>query len=261
MYSTRHYYLIDVQYLGFRYSGWQNQPGQKTLESMLLKTLKFVLPNRSYKILGAGRTDAKVSALAMKFELFLEGEELKNLKEFKETFNRNLPPDIRATNIEKTTADFNIIQDAKDKEYVYLFSCGEKNHPFCAPFLANIIEPLDIDLMKEGATHFCGTHDFSVYTARLREGTQTVRTIESCLIKENDLIQASFFPENSYALHIKGVGFMRYQIRMIMGALIQLGRGELSLENIIASLRPNSGIEHTLVAPGSGLLLNRLDYR
>jgi len=63
MQTPRYYYLIHVQFLGFRYSGWQKQPNQKTVEGMLVKTLKFVLPNAKFKILGAGRTDARFSAL------------------------------------------------------------------------------------------------------------------------------------------------------------------------------------------------------
>ena len=74
-------YIFKVQYLGFRYSGWQRQPGQRTIEGMLLKTLKFILPNTAVKILGAGRTDAKVSAADAAFELFT-GVEIINTQDF-----------------------------------------------------------------------------------------------------------------------------------------------------------------------------------
>jgi len=130
MKKQRYYYLIKVQFLGFRYSGWQKQPDQKTIEGMLLKTLKFILPNCSYKILGAGRTDAKVSALNAAFELFLDDAPIADEKEFLQLFNRNLPPDIRILSIDRAEGKFNIIQHSKLKEYIYLFSCGQKNHPF-----------------------------------------------------------------------------------------------------------------------------------
>ncbi|WP_276166847.1 tRNA pseudouridine synthase A [Zobellia alginiliquefaciens] len=260
MQIARYCYLIRVQYLGFRYSGWQKQPGQKTIEVMLTKTLKFVLGNQKFKILGAGRTDAKVSALSMVFELFLDGEPLVDKDVFLSLFNKNLPPDIKALSISETNSSFNIIQDAKNKEYVYLFSSGEKNHPFCAPFLANILDPLNIEKMKIGAELFEGCHDFKTYTARLQENTKTERTILSCELKKNELLKANFFPKESYALHVSGKGFMRYQIRMIMGALIQLGKGDLTLTDIEDSLKPESTIKLTYVAPGSGLLLNQLEF-
>lgn len=260
MQTPRYYYLIHVQFLGFRYSGWQKQPNQKTVEGMLVKTLKFVLPNAKFKILGAGRTDAKVSALNTAFELFLEKEPLNDLDGFLLEFNINLPPDIRVISIDEVIESFNIIKESKQKEYVYLFSFGQKNHPFCAPFLANIIDHLDVELMMNCAQQFIGTHDFSSYTARLQPNTKVQRSIDSCEIKRNEILTANFFPEMSYALHITGAGFMRYQIRMIMGALIQVGKGELTARDIEASLQKENTTILTYVAPGSGLLLNNLEF-
>ncbi|MFS4468338.1 tRNA pseudouridine synthase A [Maribacter sp. 2210JD10-5] len=260
MEPKRFYYIIRLQFLGFRYSGWQKQPGQRTIEGMLQKTLKFVLSERKFKILGAGRTDAKVSALDSAFELFLEDEPLTNLPDFLVLINTNLPPDIRALEITETNRSFNIIRDSKAKEYRYLFSFGEKNHPFCAPFLTNVITHLDIALMVEAASLFEGNHDFSAYTARLQPNTKVVRTITSCKIVPNTLLSANFFPEKSFALIVKGEGFMRYQIRMIMGALFQLGKGELSIADIKASLRSDSNMKLTTVAPGSGLMLNAVIF-
>lgn len=261
MQAAHFYYLVRIQFLGFRYSGWQKQPNQKTVEQMLLKTLNFVLPNRKLKILGAGRTDAKVSALEAAFELFVQNEPITDRHIFLQEFNKNLPPDIRALSISELTDDFNIIQDSKMKEYVYLFSFGEKNHPFCAPFLANIIADLDLSTMIQAAILFKGTHDFSAYTAKIQENTRSIRKVESCEIVENTILNANFFPERSYALQIKSDGFMRYQVRMIMGALIQVGMGEMSLEEIEASLKRNSSTVLSYIAPGSGLFLNKLEFK
>ncbi len=261
MQQVRTNYLIRIQFLGFRYSGWQRQPKERTVEGMVLKTLKFILPGQRLKILGAGRTDAKVSALDYAFELFLEGTPIADLEMFLITLNKNLPPDIRALELKIIGDGFNVIQNSREKEYVYLFSFGEKNHPFCAPFMANILEPLDIEAMKKGALLFQGEHDFSTYTARKREGAQCIRTIVRCEIEENKLLTANFFPSKSYALHIVASGFLRYQVRMIMGALIQFGKEELSLETIESSLRTNSQVQLTYVAPGSGLLLNQLEFK
>jgi len=261
MKQKRFYYVIRLEYLGFRYSGWQKQPGQRTIEGMLLKTLKFILPETRFKILGAGRTDAKVSALDAVCELFIDDKPLPDLEEFKNLFNRNLPPDIRITDIYPTNKDFNIIKDSKSKEYIYLFSFGAKNHPFCAAFLANITVNLNIDLMITAAKLFEGEHDFSAYTARLQPKTKVIRKIDSCELIENTFFKASFFPEKSYALKTKGDGFMRYQIRMMMGALIQLGKGELTIDEIKVSLKTGYDKKLTFVAPGSGLLLNQVNFR
>ena len=78
--KKRFYYLIKFQYLGHNYHGWQKQPDVKTLEHTISRTLNYVLPDQKFKILGAGRTDAKVSALEAYFELF-PGEESVQVEE------------------------------------------------------------------------------------------------------------------------------------------------------------------------------------
>ena len=252
-------YLIRLQYLGFRYSGWQIQPNQRTVEGMLVKTLQFMFPDRYFKLLGAGRTDAKVSALDAACELFVE-EELGDIENLLWLFNKNLPPDIKVCSIQPKRADVNLIKDSKLKEYVYLFSSGQKNHPYSAAFMGNYMETLDIELMKTGAKLYEGTHDFSVYTAQLKPDSKSVRTIFSCYIEENKLLTANFFPDLTYAFRVSAKGFMRYQIRMMMGALVQLGKNELSLQELERSLQPNGSLKLTTIAPGSGLHLNTLEF-
>ncbi|MBT8321417.1 MAG: tRNA pseudouridine(38-40) synthase TruA [Eudoraea sp.] len=257
----RHYYLLRIQYLGFRYSGWQRQPGQKTVEGMLLKTLKFVLPGRQYKILGSSRTDSRVSSLDGAFELFLEGQPLTDENTFKQDLNLNLPPDIRILQISKVSQAFNIINDASYKEYHYLFAYGEKLHPFCAPIMAGFNGDLDIPLMQQGAALFCGTHNFSSFTTRDQKGNRLKRTVTHSQLLPNTDFTASFFPDKSYVLQIGGHGFVRYQVRMIMGALVSLGCGKLSLDQLSKSLIEPETLELTYIAPGSGLHLHQLQFK
>ncbi len=160
-------YVVWIQYLGFRYSGWQRQPGQRTVEGMIRKTLKFIRPGRPFKILGASRTDAKVSAFRTAFQLISPEDLGGQLPDFMKELNENLPPDIRILEIQKAREGFNIIKDAKRKEYVYFFSFGQKNHPFCAPFMVNFHGELNLDLMMETAPLLEGEHYFHNFTARL----------------------------------------------------------------------------------------------
>lgn len=254
------HYLFTVRYLGFRYSGWQKQAGQKTVEEMLFKTFRFVLPGREFKLLGAGRTDAKVSALEGAFELFIKGRPLVENEEFKQTINNNLPPDIEILRFFEVDNEFNIIKDSKEKEYMYLFSHGGKNHPYSAPFVTGIKEKLNIDLMTKGAALFVGTHNFKAYTTADAIGKRLVRTVSSCSIVPNEFLHASFFPEVSYALIIRSEGFLRYQVRMIMGALLKVGKHQLSLEGLKASLETDTEFALDYIAPASGLHLRSIDF-
>ena len=125
MQRKRFYYIIELQYLGFRFHGWQKQLQVNTLQRMVERTLSYVLEDRRYKILATGRTDAKVSANQTAIELFVEQEPL-DIEEFFPLFNKNLPQDIRALTIKETDAKFNIIQHPKVKEYLYLICFWRK---------------------------------------------------------------------------------------------------------------------------------------
>jgi tRNA pseudouridine38-40 synthase len=114
--------------------------------------------------------------------------------------------------------------------------------------------------MTEAASIYIGTHDFRCYTARPQKGSGFTRSIGSCKIEINHLLSANFFPEKSYVLTIRSAGFLRYQVRMIMGALIQLGKGVLTIDDLRNSLQENSAIVFTYIAPGSGLMLQDLDF-
>lgn len=261
LFRKRFYYFIKVQYLGYRLHGWQKQPDVKTVEGLITKTLGWVMPEAKYKILGTSRTDAMVSAEESAFELFLENEPLENLEEFLELFNKNLPQDIRALSIEEVDEKFNIIQNSKTKEYAYLFSIGDKFHPFCAPFMANFQEDLDIEKMKEAANLFQGRHNFKNYCVRVSEKSTFEREMLRAELVENTLYKANFFPEKSYIFHIHAAGFLRHQVRLMMGSLVLVGRGELSLQDIADSLKPDCP-QHQMdyIAPASGLILRNISF-
>ncbi|WP_431108769.1 tRNA pseudouridine(38-40) synthase TruA [Winogradskyella poriferorum] len=260
MFDKRYYYLIKIQYLGYRFHGWQKQPDVKTLHLMIDRTLKYILGDTRFKTLGAGRTDAMVSANEAALELFIYNQPIEDFDSFLDLFNHNLPQDIRALSIEEVDKNFNIIQDSKIKEYHYVFSQGQKNHPFCAPILTTILESLNIDLMKEGAKLFEGTHNFKTYCYKATNKGEYQRTIEYCEIADNTIYTANFFPKESYVFIIRGKGFMRNQIRLMMGCLIKLGRGEVTLDYIKETLKEDSKEVMDYIAPASGLILHRLDF-
>jgi tRNA pseudouridine38-40 synthase len=256
--NLNNYYLIEIQFLGYRFHGWQKQPKIKTVHLMIDRTINYVLENNKFKTLGAGRTDAMVSANQTAFELFTELP-IFNLEEFLRLVNTNLPQDIRALNIKTVSKEFNVINDSKIKEYKYLFSEGSKNHPYCAPFITTFLDSLNIGLMKEGAKLFEGKHNFKSYCYKPNENGIFDREITYCKISNNKTLKANFFPKKSYELTVKGKGFMRNQIRLMMGVLVELGRGEVSLDYIKESLNAyNPKINY--IAPASGLMLNKVDF-
>ncbi|MGB0981206.1 MAG: tRNA pseudouridine(38-40) synthase TruA [Winogradskyella sp.] len=260
MFNKRYYYLLKIQYLGYRFHGWQKQPDVKTIHLMIDRTLKFILKDQRFKTLGAGRTDAMVSANEAALELFIYNQPIKDFNAFLELFNHNLPQDIRALSIKEVDNKFNIIQDPKLKEYHYVFSEGQKNHPFCAPILTTILAPLNIELMKQGAKLFAGSHNFKSYCYKATDKGEYNRTIETSEIVDNTIYTANFFPEKSYVFKVEGKGFMRNQIRLMFGVLIKLGRGEVTLDYIEQTLKQESTEIMDYIAPASGLILHAVNF-
>jgi len=257
--NKKYFYVITIQYLGYRFHGWQKQPNLKTVHLMIDRTMNFILEGKVFKTLGSGRTDAMVSAQEAAFELFLK-EPLEDLDDFLQLFNHNLPQDIKALSIREVDKDFNIIQNSKVKEYLYVFAFGDKFHPFCAPIMTTILEDLDIDTMKQGAKLFEGSHNFKSYCYKATNNGIYNREVLTCELIENNIFSANFFPKNSYILRVRGKGFMRNQIRLMMGTLIDLGKGNLTLKYIENSLTKDSTEVMSYIAPASGLILNKIEF-
>jgi tRNA pseudouridine38-40 synthase len=188
-------------------------------------------------------------------QLILDGPPLQDPRVFLDEMNANLPADIRMVSAVPVPENFNAIRDSISKTYRYYFSFGPKPHPFCAPFLGYFPGPVDIQSLKKAASIFEGTHNFKGFIAQPNPSTRLIREITSCKLHLNQTLTASFFPEQTYYLEVQGPGFGRYQVRMMVAALIALGRGELdvpSLKNTLAT-GESTGIKE--IAPASGLHL------
>ncbi|WP_417371046.1 tRNA pseudouridine synthase A [Gelidibacter japonicus] len=258
--DQNYFYLITIQYLGFRYHGWQKQPNLKTVHLVIDKTVNYVFKGqKKFKSLAVGRTDAMVSANETAFELFTE-EPISDLDAFLDQFNYYLPQDVRALSMREVDRNFNVIKSAKLKEYIYLFAHGQKSHPFCAPIMTTFRDVLDIELMKKGAKLYEGTHNFKAFCSRVSEKGLYTRTVLSCDLIENDMFDANFFPKESFLFKVKAEGFGYNQIRGMMGTLVKLGKYDFTLDDIAKSLLPGSTEVMEYIAPASGLILNTVEF-
>ncbi|GAB3661790.1 tRNA pseudouridine(38-40) synthase TruA [Echinicola sediminis] len=261
MKSKPYTYLFYIQYLGFRYHGWQKQPGVKTIQEMLQRSLKGWLGHEDFNILGAGRTDAGVSCMKGAFELF-SAEELKDLDGLLQGMNEYLPDDIKLLSVERVGSDFNIIQDVKEKEYRYHFSFGAKPHPFSSPFTVVFPEALDCSKMQAGAKLFEGERDFRNFCTKPKPETVFLRTIfRSELVEAAPKNEAWEIHEPTYSFRVRGKGFLRNQVRLMMGALYDLGKGKLSLEELDRALEGKMDVlPLSRRAPARGLVLQEVVF-
>ncbi|MFA6237858.1 MAG: tRNA pseudouridine(38-40) synthase TruA [Bacteriovorax sp.] len=249
------YYLIHFQFLGFRYHGWQKQTKYKTIQGTVEESVTKILGDQ-YKTIGASRTDSMVSAMHSCFELITETQ--LDPVHFSRVLDKLLPPDIRILKCESVDRKFRMITSAKHKEYLYFFSCGEKGHPFSAPFITHMNEELNIEMMKEAAAKFIGVHNFKNYCYRPSEGQDFEREIFLSEICVNNVLSANFFPEHTYIFRVQAESFMRHQVRLMMGILFRIGMDQFNITELITSLEKPTDNFPSMIAPASGLILNQL---
>ena len=246
-------YILDLSYLGFRYHGWQVQPDVKTVQYMLDRTLKHIFNHDQFKTLGSSRTDTMVSACSFKCQLF-SSQEL-NPIQLEQDLKKNLPQDIGINHIKRAPERFQIINPESVKEYHYYFASGVKAHPYSAPFIYTTLSKLNIEDMEAAAKGFIGTHNFKQYCYRAENKEEFHKTIFESKIIPNNILTASFFPDPNYAFIVKGSGFHRHQIRIMMGMLIEIGEGKKRISDLENSLKYPSEKPESFIAPASGLHL------
>lgn len=260
MQELKYYYIVELQFLGFRFHGWQKQPNLKTIQSELEKVISKLFIDQNAKFQGVSRTDSMVSAEKYLFALTIKGEAISQVDEFIKVLNYMLPADLRILKITATNKKVNIINSPKNKEYRYYFSFGfNKPHPFAAPILSHIQGEMDLDLMHRGAKCFEGTHSFRQYCFQPHATKDFFKTIDQCKIMPNDQYTANFFPEQSYYIKVVGHSFMRHQIRLMAGTLFRLGLHEITLDDLILSLKGETDDFIGFIAPASGLILHDIE--
>lgn len=213
-------YKCVVAYKGNNYAGFQSQINGLAIQDVIEEKLAVII-REPVKIVMSSRTDAGVHALGQVFH-FDSAKEL-NLYKFKHSINCLLPHDIHVHTIEKVDEDFHARFNVLGKQYVYLINCGEYN-VFYDGFAYQCPFPLDVDLMKQATKLFLGEHNFEAFnTSPLDLYPNQVRTIYRFdLIEQGDVLR----------FEIVGDGFLRNMVRIIVGTLVDLGRGKKTVDDI-----------------------------
>lgn len=243
---------LTVSYDGTEYHGWQVQPGLRTIQGSLEAVIAQI-EGKPVAVVGSGRTDAGAHALAQVAACTLENPiPTTNLRR---ALNRLLPPDIRVVDVQQARPDFHPRYDAVSKTYEYRIW----RHEICPPFLRRYVHhhpfPLNEARMMEAARLFEGTHDFSAFAAADAKdalGGSKVRTIFSSRV----------WREGEHLLfRVRGSGFLKHMVRNLAGALIEIGKGNMSQEALQALLEPACGRKWGHTLPARGLFLCAVEYR
>lgn len=252
-------YLFYIQYLGLGYAGWQKQKGVKTVQGTIERGIRYILGHEDFTLLGASRTDSGVSCHRGAFQLFLRSPLQKS--DFLEKVNENLPADIRLLSFRQVPIIFNIIQDIDWKEYHYQMAFGEKFHPFASINLGYFPGNPDLKKMQEAASVFTGQHDFRSFCSIDKVTDNYHREIFLSEIISHPLAGEGNIPDNALIFKVRGNGFLRYQVRMMVSALVEVGLARLSLEDITQALLSEDNRPLVRQAPANGLFLFDLGFK
>lgn len=252
------FYMVKLQYNGSAYHGWQKQKQLPTLAQAFNEALSKCVPDHvKTHALGASRTDARVHALSQVVKVTVHDFDL-SPEDFQDLLNKHLPSDMRVLNVIRTHKFIRVIEWAQKKEYLYLFHNQNEQAENC-PYSVNFQEPLDLEKMKQACQLFIGEYDFINFSYR-GSTNNTVRKVFDCKIIDNHQLEFNGTTISSYALRIEGNGFLKQMVRLIVGALIKVGNGQITLEQLKESLETGSSTRVGFIAPAKGLVLYKISY-
>ena len=240
---------LIIEYDGANYCGWQFQPNGVTIQEVLEGGLSKLLGD-PVRLRSSGRTDAGVHARGM-VAVFSTTRTLP-LAAYSHGLNNLIPPDIAIRSAEVVPPEFNPRADAVGKLYRYTILNAPTRSPLNRLTSWLIKEHLDLSAMKEAARTFIGEHDFLAFQAANCAAKTTVRTITGLDITADQ--------EGFITLDVRGTGFLRNMVRIMVGTLVAVGRGKLAPGIVSALLAEGDRSKAGATAPPQGLCLMEVYY-
>ena len=239
---------LDICYEGTRYRGWQRLNGSdNTIQAKLENALSRIL-DEPIEVSGSGRTDAGTHA-KMQVANFHCNSAMP-ADDILEQLRKYLPEDIGIYSCRNVSPRFHARLNAKTKTYRYRVWNADEPCVFERKFVHVDPRPVDLSLMIKAAEYFQGEHDFSAFCANKRMKKSTVRYIESLQIQRVD---------NEVVFTVTGNGFLHHMVRIMVGTLLEVGRGERdaeSVQELFGAERASAGA----LIPACGLCLMEVNY-
>lgn len=239
---------LDICYDGTRYRGWQRLPGKDDTIQGKIETVLSRILGEPIEISGSGRTDAGVHAKGQVANFHCESG--MSADEILQNLRRYLPEDIGVYSCKDCSERFHARLNAREKTYQYRIWNSEMPCVFERRFVTVLPDMLDIQAMKEAAGHLLGEHDFSAFCGNPKFKKSTVRYIRSVEIERCG---------EELRIRVTGNGFLYNMVRIIVGTLIEVGRGERSADSI-PSLFGGKRADAGFLAPAQGLCLLEVFY-
>ena len=251
---------LTIAYEGTAYVGWQRQATGLSVQGCLEEAIAKI-EGSPVTVVGAGRTDAGVHALGQVASLRLSRQIETNA--FVMAVNARLPSDIRVVSAEIVPDLFHARFDATAKTYRYCLLHGPLMSPFDRRHGWYIRERLDLERMADAGRVLVGAHDFAAFRATGSSIRSTARKLFELTVKRVPRSSWSLVGGSDSALTIieaRGSGFLRHMMRVIVGTLVEVGRGQRDRAAVKYALHSRERGSAGQTAPPHGLFLVRVDY-
>lgn len=238
---------LTIEYDGTAYAGWQVQPNGLAIQQVMEEALAKLL-GAPVRLHSSGRTDAGVHARGM--VAAFQTESSIPIRAFSDGLNSLLPRDIAVREAVEAPLGFHPRFDAVGKHYRYTIYNSIRRSPLARLYAWHLRGPLDLAAMREAGRGFVGEHDFASFRTAGCAARTTVRRIDTVEIStDGDFIN----------IDVKGSGFLRNMVRIMVGTLVEIGLGRLPVSHVAACLEePGRGAGAT--APPHGLSLVEVYY-
>ena len=220
----------------------------RTIQGEIEKALKFINNKKDVALYSSGRTDKGVHAVNQKAHFDLDIKV--SLSKLKQALNTHTPNDIYIRDIDVVGSNFHSRYNSKFKEYTYKININEYN-PIERNYIFQYNKKLNISEMKKGIRYFKGTHDFRSFSPNDGQKEDTIRTIKKVkLVIKDGIIEIRFL----------GTGFLKYQVRNMVGFLIEIGEGKRNYKDIEDVLSRKDRRYAGITANPEGLYLSDVLY-
>lgn len=246
-------YFLYMAYDGTRYHGWQIQPNGSSVQETLQQALATLL-RQPVPVTGAGRTDTGVHARLMvaHFDFEYAGEPEKKIDGgwLTDKLNRLLPPDISVYKTVPVAADAHARFDALSRTYHYFVHVGKS--PFLRAYSCRLFRMLDFEEMNRAAAVLREYTDFTSFS-KVNTDTKT----NNCRIMKAQWTETA---PGEWRFEIQADRFLRNMVRAIVGTLVEVGRGKLTVEGFRRVIEGKDRCGAGESMPGHALFLVDVQY-
>ena len=241
-------YRLTIAYDGTRFFGWERQPDKDTIQGKLEAVLGQ-LQGAAVNVIGAGRTNAGVHARAMTANVVLDVAQTPD--EIRDYLNRYLPDAIAVREVKEAAPRFHARYNALGKTYRYTCHTGAVKPVFDRRYVTLLDYDPDVEKMRLAAAYLLGENDFASFCGNPRMKKSTVRLVDHISIeRRKDRVVFTFH----------GTGFLQNMVRIMVGTLLEVGRGYWEPEHVQEILQARDRKQAGPTAPPEGLCLMKVDY-